>query len=497
MPILKARPLRRLTLGLLAFVAGAPLAGAQSPGDSPNEQTLADLVRLLEGQRSILEEQQKRLVAQEARIEALEGRLARTGDLAPTENRRPEAPAPLPDAPPPPPAAQAPLEETEKTPSLEVKDIAAEFPRSFKIPGTDAGLRIGGQVRMVDVHNIGALGSDDRFVTSSIPIEGSEEAEKGSRTTYTVDASRLNFDMRTPSGVGHLRAFVEADFAGSGRSFRLRHAYGQWRNLIIGQTWSTFSDPEAEPDGIDFEGLNAISLFRQPQVRWTKTVAERTSVAVSLENPDPDLTGAAGVNQVPDLIGRVRWEPGEKPLGPLGLLHTGSHVQAAILVRQLRGAPPDRPNDAVGTGGVGFNVSGRLALPWSVDRDYVTFAANAGYGIGRYISDLGTLGGQDAVYDGATNTLEALPVASGYFGYQHWWSQSVRSTVTWGGVWVDNLDTQASNSLQRTQRASLNLSWSPIARIDLVAEFLWGRRVNKDGQRGTATQYQLGSVFRF
>ena len=36
-----------------------------------------------------------------------------------------------------------------------------------------------------------------------------------------------------------------------------------------------FSDPEAEPDGLDFEGLNAISLFRQPMVRWTKPVADR------------------------------------------------------------------------------------------------------------------------------------------------------------------------------------------------------------------------------
>ena len=43
----------------------------------------------------------------------------------------------------------------------------------------------------------------------------------------------------------------------------------------------------------------------------------------------------------------------------------------------------------------------------------------------------------------------------------------------------------------------MNVSWSPIPRIDLVGEFLWGRRVNKDGQRGTATQYQIGGVFRF
>jgi hypothetical protein len=178
---------------------------------------------------------------------------------------------------------------------------------------------------------------------------------------------------------------------------------------VIGQTWSTFSDPEAEPDGIDFEGLNAISLFRQPQVRWTKPLSTGTSLALSVENPNPDLTGAAGLNQVPDFIGRFRWEPRAKESGLLGFLRSGAHIQAAVLLRQLRGAPPDRPNDAVATGGAGINVSGRLEVPGSPDRDYITFAANAGQGIGRYITDLGTLGGQDTVYDPATNTLEALP----------------------------------------------------------------------------------------
>ena len=200
--------------------------------------------------------------------------------------------------------------------------------------------------------------------------------------------------------MGYFRAFVEADFAGSGRTFRLRHAYGQWRQLTIGQTWSTFSDPEADPDGIDFEGLNAISLFRQPQIRWTHGLGEHTSLALAAENPDPSITGAAGVNQVPDLVARVRWEPRRSVKAGLGFLRGGSHVQAALLLRQIRGASSDRPNDPVGASGYGFNVSGRLSVPFSADkRDYVTFALNGGLGIGRYISDLRTLGGQDAVYD--------------------------------------------------------------------------------------------------
>ena len=60
----------------------------------------------------------------------------------------------------------------------------------------------------------------------------------------------------------------------------------------------------------------------------------------------------------------------------------------------------------------------------------------------------------------------------------------------------------ANNGCQKADpdlkpRGTINLSWSPIPRIDLVSEFLWGRRINKDGQRGKARQIQLGTTFRF
>jgi hypothetical protein len=40
--------------------------------------------------------------------------------------------------------------------------------------------------------------------------------------------------------------------------------------------------------------LNAISQFRQPQVRYTRAIHEQLRLALALENPAPDLTGAEG-----------------------------------------------------------------------------------------------------------------------------------------------------------------------------------------------------------
>jgi hypothetical protein len=284
-------------------------------------------------------------------------------------------------------------------------------------------------VRTTGVATFGALGTEDRFVTSSIPVAGSEEAGKEPRFVLTAIPSRFNLDLRTPTGVGAMRAFIEGDFAGDGRAFRLRHAYGQWKGLLIGQTWSTFADPEAEPDGIDFEGLNAIALFRQPLVRFTKPLGARYSLAAAVENPAPDITNARGVSQVPDIVVRV--------------------------------------------------------------------SAYAGSGIGRYVTDLGTLGGQDAYFDPGTNTIDALPVFAWYLGYERRWDARLRSTFTYGTVIVDNIEAQPGDAFHMTNRWSLNLTWSPIPRVDLVGEFLFGNRSNKDGQKGASSQFQLGTNFRF
>ena len=105
-----------------------------------------------------------------------------------------------------------------------------------------------------------------------------------------------------------MRLFIESDFAGAGRAMRLRHAFLQTRRFVVGQTWSTFSDPEADPIGIDFEGLNAISRFRQPLFRWT---------------PSPCWLALP--------MGSGGGEPGARPLRGSGRqLHPGLHRQGEV-----------------------------------------------------------------------------------------------------------------------------------------------------------------------
>jgi hypothetical protein len=277
----------------VAVALGLAATSARAQGADPPPPSLSELARLVAEQGRMLEEQKRE-------IERLRKQLEETQQLSLAAHNRLEemakaAPAPTVSA-----AVEERLvrieESVQQIPDQPKEAVeAGDFAGSIRIPGTEVGLKIAGLVRTTGVATFGALGTEDRFVTSSIPVAGSEEAGKEPRFVLTAIPSRFNLDLRTPTGVGAMRAFIEGDFAGDGRVFRLRHAYGQWKSLVIGQTWSTFADPEAEPDGIDFEGLNAIALFRQPLVRWTKPLGVRFSLAAAVENPAPDITNAQGV----------------------------------------------------------------------------------------------------------------------------------------------------------------------------------------------------------
>ena len=385
---------------------------------------------------------------------------------------------------------------TQKLPEAADVVSAGDFPGSLRIPGTNAALKIGGRVQVTLVDSFAAIGSGDRFVTSSIPVEGTATAAQGARLGMTAIPSRFNLDVRSPSPAGDVRAFIEADFAGTSGTLRLRHAFAQWDRLLVGQTWSTFSDPEAEPDSIDFEGLNAISLFRQVEVRYTLPLTDKLALAGSLENPKPEVADTTGVSKLPDLVLRLRWNAGRKLVG-FGILRKVGHIQAAVVLRQLRVSPNSLPSETVSTPGYGLGLSGRLNTGWIFEGDDLVFSAYAGKGMARYITDLDSFGGQDAVYDAATGRLLALTVTAAYLGYELGWTKHLRSTLQVGWVWVANLDLQPPDAFEKTLRGSGNLIWTPVPQLDFVAEFLFGRRWNKDGSRGEATQLQVGTRYFF
>lgn len=499
-----------ILIGVAAATSCPAGAQARRPAKPTTSQQIAEQRRQIDQQQALIEHQRALIDSQRvaadsltATLAAQTARLAAMDSVLTTMRIRLEALESKANFP----AWEDSLEArikrveaaTQKSPELPPDVVSkGDFPGSIRIPGTDAAIKFGGRIRTAVVLTLDPLGTDDRFLTNSIPVGVPDTIGEATRTNISARASRLNIEFRTPAGAEEVRAFFEGDFAGdvpnaAGRvinAFRMRHAYAQYRGFIVGQTWSTFSDPWVELEDLDFEGVSSENVIRQPQIRYWWTEGKHR-IAVAIETPLVSLTGGTGVNLIPDVIARDFIQfPG------------GGHLQVAGVARQIRGE--STPGETRSTWGLGGSLTGVVKVPVRRLTDRFLFQLNGGSGIARYINDLNSLGGQDGVFDPATGDLHALDAVGWYLGYEHRWkewerfeSMNLRSTVLWSLVTVDNFDFQADAAYHVTNRLALNLVFSPSSRVDVGLEYIFGTRENKDGQKEHANQVQLVGLFRF
>jgi hypothetical protein len=491
----------------LMWVLWVNAAGAQGekPGLDPDGPwTLADLVRVLESQQAELAEQRGMIEARDLKIvrlvnelDAIRGdQIASAGRAEPGEGaaaaiESATGPSSVPGS-----VEETAKKDEQKQETIEkveqaqrddpTRDELRDFVGSLRLPGTRAALRIGGFVKATMVDSFDPLEVNDRFIVGSIPVSD-EDSPVEAQAALTANQSRLNFDLREPTDFGILRAFIEGDFDGGdgGGQFRLRHAFGQWKRVLAGKTWSAFVDTGATPEEIDFEGLNGRVNVRQAQVRLFPTIGEHYEFELSAEDPSPLVTNGEGVTRFPDIIatGRLNW--GDR-----------LHFKVGGLYRQVRANWDGAPRSTEKQTGYGLQVSGRFDAGWLDARDRILFQINGGRGIGRYINDLRSVGDFDGVFDENGN-LELIDVLAGYVSGQHWWGQTMRSNLTFGFVQLDNPGFVGDDFYKRTWRISGNLMWSPTPRITLGGELLWGQRENQDGSEGNASQIQFAARYGF
>ncbi len=215
-------------------------------------------------------------------------------------------------------------------------------------------------------------------------------------------------------------------------------------------------------------------------MRWTKGIGEGLDALVAVETPNnTDIVGGDTLTRWPNAVLAANWK------------YAGGHLKGASLIRDLRASAN---NGAAETAvGWGFTGSGKVGLPLMGKKDNLTFQINYGQGIGSYFDD----SPPDAVFDSAGSSLEAIPVFGAYAGFQHWWMSALRSTAVFGYLDVDNRSVQAGDALNTTQYVSANLVWNPFENVDLGGEYLWGKRKDLDGARGTNSRIQFSSKFNF
>jgi hypothetical protein len=382
-------------------------------------------------------------------------------------------------------AAQVTADAQEAQEDDPTRTILESLPGAIRLPGTNAVQRWGGFVKTTYVQSFDPLAITDRFITGAIPVDSAVTAGIEEENEITVSQSRLNLDLREPTKVGLVRAFIEGDFDGDGDTFRLRHAFGQRGNVLAGKTWSGFVDRTASPEEVDFEGLNGRINARQAQLRIQPGIGKKYEMAISLEDPNPKVTGGSGVSRVPDIVTSGRVNFGGRV-----------HARMALLLHQVRAQWNDDETVTDKKWGWATSLSGRIDTPWFDSRDNVLVQFNVGSGFGRYVNDLNSVGDFDGVFS-ATGDLELIDVVAGYVSMQHWWHGTMRSNLTMGFVELDNPDFVDGEFYKRTLRVSGNLLWSPTPRVELGGEILWGEKEDEDGNSGDASQFQIAVKYLF
>jgi len=368
---------------------------------------------------------------------------------------------------------------------------------SLKVPeGTT--MSIYGYAKLDVLYTDTAGGGKYNYVPKAVPLDSQRNAMADNAFTAHARESRIGFTSSTPTDYGQFNTKIEVDFYGTegnertanSHGVRLRLAYGELGNLRVGQDWSTFIDASTYPEVIDF-GFPVGRLFvLQPLIRWTQPF-EGGSFQFALENPDSYFltktlqddgvnysnTSLGGNNGlIPDIIARVNLSPGY------------GKYSVAAMARQLSydtGTYDDNTWAAA--------ISGNAIFP-TFGKDSIHITLSYGTGIGRYMrADF-----DDAFINPLTQEIETNVQLGGFISYQHFWMDNLRSTLVYSAVTRDNDMAYVTDTVDKSyQSLHANLMWSPIPRIDVGLEYIWGYREVENGEDGDMNRVQGAFKYKF
>jgi hypothetical protein len=274
----------------------------------------------------------------------------------------------------------------------------------------------------------GYIKADVRYTDGNI---GANDYWYGGGTVLTEDQSNIGIAVNETRFNakyvhGDVTGFIEMDFYGDAVSGggnevisnssnpRLRHAFIKYKNVLVGQTWTTFQNTSSLAEAADFGGpLVASAFIRQGQVRYTNG-----GLQLSIENPESygGYRGTASKrdDSVPDFIAKYTFK------GDWG------NVSVSGLARQLKTAS-NKSESAFG-----YGIAGRIN---TIGKDDFRFQLHGGE-VGRYV---GVTAATDIVGE------EVEDVTSVMVAYRHFWTDDVRSSVFYGNTTTDLTDRDRSH----------------------------------------------------
>ncbi|MGL6021824.1 MAG: hypothetical protein ACRC0A_01765, partial [Chitinophagaceae bacterium] len=202
-----------------------------------------------------------------------------------------------------------------------VKVMIENAPRHFNAPGMPRFsivgkdrkfyLGIGGYLRSTISYDIGnPIYSNCFFQTYNIPMNnlpGNKGLLQFGAQTSTIN---INF-VGLPGTKNQIGVYFSMNLTNNYAPV-LQNAYGKYKGLIVGYTFSLFTDIMAGPPTIDFQGPNSWTAVSNAVVDYQRNFGKHWGIGVGIEMPmssyttSPNITTT--VNQlVPDIPAYVQY----------------------------------------------------------------------------------------------------------------------------------------------------------------------------------------------
>ena len=396
---------------------------------------------------------------------------------------------------------------------------AGDRPRSWKLPGTNTSMSIGGFVYLhgsIDFSGGGfVLGStappDASLASATAPGSSAENRANGGNFQFNARHSRVIIQTTTPTDWGSLVTYVETDFRSSaGALFRLRKAYGALGPVLAGQDDSTFRMPFAEPNALDPGFAILTPESRRAQIRYSHNFggglvlrlaaedpADRVSVASCSSSSCTSSTLAVGAAQRwPDFVGALDYA------FPQG------RISVAATVRELSADSGGLTTLSVHERAIGwgFDIGANIKLNSIVRAGAIAFA---GEGIGSRIQGINFT---DAVFTirPGSNVAQLNPVLT--YGGIGWVEVNVAPNIAvigmggWAAQAADDEVPGPTSGARKSGLAGLaehawfaggNVIWTPVPQVSIGVEYIHGFAARYASADATLSRASLAFRYRF
>ncbi len=365
---------------------------------------------------------------------------------------------------------------------------------TFTPKGSKYRLTASGNINVRANYDFNGTTNHHDFIPSNIPTPATHNSDH----RFYLDGTTSRVEIKgltTTEKYGDMELCLNADFRGGAAGSytpRVRFAYFAAAGFMVGRNFTTFCDLNSMAPNIDFEGPTVCAFVYATQIRYVKTVADgNITLGAALEyngyKSVPVGTETAPLRYLeqqenaPNIPAYVQFNLGEN----------SSHIRVTGLYKSI--PLYDSVDDCdVNINGWGAQLSGNLAICPNLRLYY---SGTYGEGISFYMQDIYGVVRDVTFNDGLAATK------------MYGWQASTLVQITPKMIFSTGYSVtkacgdrdlfQSVNEYRQGEYAFANIFYTLSPRIQLSAEYIWGKRTNLSGVNNRANRINTMVQYNF